>query len=78
MKDSLLRARFLVRTSNMKISHRHLADYSKNLPQKACRTCSTIISHHFTNQITDLWRCPSQSRSRFKVRAARAARFLSR
>ena len=43
MKDLLLRARVVVRTSNMKISRRHLADYVKKLHQKACRTCSTII-----------------------------------
>ena len=34
-----------------------LADYIKNLQQKACRTCSTIIFLHSTNQIIDLWRC---------------------
>ena len=27
------------------------------LHQKACRTCSTIIFLHSTNQIIDLWRC---------------------
>ena len=41
MKDLLLRARVVVRTSNMKISRRPLADYVKTLHQKAC---STIIS----------------------------------
>ena len=41
----------------MKISHRHLADCVKTLHQKACRTCSTIIFLHSTNQIIDLWRC---------------------
>ena len=29
----------------------------KTLHQKACRTCSTIIFLHSTNQIIDLWRC---------------------
>ena len=38
----------------MKISL--LADYVKTLNQKACRTCSTIIFLHSTNQIIDLWR----------------------
>ena len=57
MKDLLLRARVVVRTSNMKISRRHLADYVKTLHQKACRTCSTIIFLHSTNQIFHLWRC---------------------
>ena len=31
--------------------------YVKTLHQKACRTCSTIIFLHSTNQIIDLWRC---------------------
>ena len=31
--------------------------YVKNLHQKACRTCSTIIFLHSTNEISDLWRC---------------------
>ena len=57
MKDLLLRACVVVRTSNMKISRRRLADYVQTLHQKACRTCSTIIFLHSTNQIIDLWRC---------------------
>ena len=57
MKDLLLRAPVVVRTSNMKISRRCLADYVKTLNQKACCTCSTIIFLHSTNEITDLWRC---------------------
>lgn len=51
--------------------HVHLS----TLHQKACRTWSTITSPQSANQITDLWRCPSHSCSRFKVRATRAARF---
>ena len=42
MKELLLRASVVVKTSNMKISHRRLADYVKTLHQKACRTCSKI------------------------------------
>ena len=57
MKDFLLRARVVVRTSNVKISPRRLADYDKASLQKACRTCSTIVFLHSTNQIIDLWRC---------------------
>ena len=41
----------------MKISRHRLADYVKTLHKKACRTCSTIIFLHSTNQIIDLWRC---------------------
>ena len=29
----------------------------QNIAPKACRTCSTIIFLHSTNQIIDLWRC---------------------
>ena len=47
----------VARTSKMKISCRRLADYVKKFHQKACRTCSTIILPHSTNQITDLCRC---------------------
>ena len=54
MKDLLLRARVVVITSNKKISRRRLADYVKTLHQKACRTCSTIIFLHSTNQIIEL------------------------
>jgi len=57
VKDLLLRARVVVRTSNVKISRRRLADYVKHLHQKAWRTSSTIIFLHSTNQIIDLGRC---------------------
>ena len=42
-----------------KFSRRRLVDYvkKKKKNQKACRTCSTIIFLHSTNQIFDLWRC---------------------
>ena len=56
-EDLLLRARVVVRTSNTKISRRRFPDYVKPLLQKACRTCSTIIFLHSTNQIIYLWRC---------------------
>ena len=51
MEDLLLRVHVAVRTSNMKISRRCLADYVKKLQQKACRTCSTIIFPYSTNEI---------------------------
>ena len=57
VKDLLLRARVVVRTSNIKISRRRLVGYVKTLHQKACRTCSTTIFLHSSNQIIDLWRC---------------------
>ena len=43
MEDLLLGVLVVVRTSNMKISRRRLADYVKKLQQKACRTCSRIF-----------------------------------
>ena len=42
MKDLPLQSRVVVRTSNMKISRRHLADFVNKLHQRACHTCSTI------------------------------------
>ena len=59
-RNLLLQARVVIRTSNMKISRRRLADYVKTLHQKACRTCSTIIFLISTNQIIDLWSCRSR------------------
>ena len=50
MIDLGLRARAVVRISNMKISRRHLAKYVKKLHQKACRSCSTVNFLHSTNQ----------------------------
>ena len=42
----------------MKISRRPLADgLRQKLHQKSCRTCSTIVFPHSTNQIINLWRC---------------------
>ena len=53
MKD--LPQRACVRTSNMKISPRRLADYVKELHQRACRKCSMITFPHSINQsITSL------------------------
>ena len=49
--------RALSSVSNMKISSCRLADYVKTLHQKTCRTRSTIIFPHSTNQIIDLWCC---------------------
>ena len=46
MKDSQLRARDVVRSSNMKISRPRLADNVKILHKKSCRT---IIFFHSTN-----------------------------
>ena len=57
MKDLLLRAWVVVRTAKRKILRRRLADYVKTFHQKVCRTCSTILFPHSTNQIIDLWRC---------------------
>ena len=61
-RNLLLRTRLVIRTSNVKISRRRLADFVKTLHQKACRRCSTIIFLHSTNQIIDLWSCRSRYR----------------
>ena len=37
----------------------------QKLHQRACRTCSTILFPHSTNQIIDLWRCRRCCRRRF-------------
>jgi len=47
MKDLPLRALVVVKT----ISRCHLANKVKELYSSACRTCSTIIFPHSTNQI---------------------------
>ena len=57
LKDLVLRAHVVLRTSKMEVSRLRLADYVKNLHQKACRTCSTIIFPQSTNQITHLFCC---------------------
>ena len=51
MKDLLLWARVVVRTSNMKIAACRQADCANNLHQNTCCTCSTIIFPNSTNQI---------------------------
>jgi len=51
MKDLLLRARVVNRTSCLKISRCHLADYVKKVHQKACRT---IMFLYLTDQVIDL------------------------
>ena len=56
MKDLLLCVHVVVKTFNMEISRCHLADYVKEFYCSACRTCSTIIFSHSTNQIIVFWR----------------------
>ena len=43
MKDLLLRARVVVRTSKMKISRRHLADYVKNRTKKRAAPAARLF-----------------------------------
>ena len=58
MKDLLLRARDVVRTSNMKITRHRLADNVKH-----CIKSVPHVQHDYfslftvANQIIDLWRC---------------------
>ena len=56
--------RIVVRSSNLKVSRRHLADYRKICTNK----CAAIIFFPLTNQIIDLWRgrflkCPRGQKS---------------
>ena len=52
-----LRARVLVRSSNMKIARRHLAAYVRKLHHRAWPKCSTFVFLHSTNHIVNLWWC---------------------
>ena len=45
-----------LQTNDVKLSYLRFWR-QRQLDQKACRTCSTIIFLHSTNQIFDLWRC---------------------
>ena len=60
-RNGLLRSR----ASKMKISRLTIRAYVKKPHQKACRTCSTIISLHSTCQINDLWRCRGRCHRHF-------------
>ena len=51
MEDLLLGVHVVVKTLTSEISRCHLADYVIELYLSACRTCSTIIFPHSTNQI---------------------------
>ena len=62
MKDLLLRARVVVKTSNMKISHVVFWRLQRNIAPKACCTCSTIILPYSTNEIVEFWRCRCRCR----------------
>ena len=62
MKDLLLLAVVVVRTSNMKNFCRRLGDYVKKLLERACHKCSTITFPHSANHIIDLWRCRCRRR----------------
>lgn len=61
MKDLPLLARVVVRTSKMKSSRRCLANYVKQLRQKACSTCSSVMYPHSANQIIDFEALPLSS-----------------
>ena len=65
MKDLLLRFSVVVRTLNMKISRRRLADYVKKLHHEAYSTWNAIIFTHSTNQVIALWRCRRRCRRHY-------------
>ena len=56
MKDLLLCVHVVVETFSLEMSRCHLADFVRALCKSACRTCSTIIFAHSTNQIIVFWR----------------------
>ena len=56
LKDLLLCVHVVVQTLNLEIPRWHLTDYVKELFYSTCRTCSTIIFPHLTNQIIVFWR----------------------
>ena len=60
MKNLLLRARDVDRTSKIKISRRRLTEYVEIFHRKECRTCSMT-----TNQSIGLWRCRCRCRRHF-------------
>ena len=60
MRDLLLRARLVIKTSNTKISRHNLTDHVKKKKKKKKRR--TIVFPHLTNQIIDLWACRCRCR----------------
>ena len=54
-----------VRTSNLEISCRHLADYVKEMYLRECCAGSAIVFPHLTNNVLDLWYFRCRSRCRF-------------
>ena len=56
LKDLLLCVHVVVKTLNLEIPRWHLTDYVKELFYSMCRTCSTIIFPHLTNEIIVFWR----------------------
>ena len=65
MKDSLLHAYVVIKTSNLAISRRRYAEDRKHTCSNPCCTCSTIIYALLTNDIIALSRFRSRSRRRF-------------
>ena len=61
-KDFRLYAQVLIKTVNQVISRCCFVENGTDLSIRACRTCSTIIFPHSTNQILSLWRCRCRSR----------------
>ena len=60
--DIRLYAQVVVKTVNAVISRGCFPEDGTDLFIGACRTCSTIVFPHSTNQILNLWRCRSCSR----------------
>ena len=59
IKDSRLYAQVVIRTIKVIILRCFCAEEGTDLFINECRTCSTLIFPHSTNQILNFWRCLS-------------------
>ena len=57
IKDLRLYAQVVIKTINVVISRCCFAEDGTDLFISACRTCSSLIFPHSTNQILNLWHC---------------------
>ena len=64
MKGLILGVHIVVKTLNLETTRCRLADYVNEIYLSACRTYSTIIFPHLSNQIIFFWRCRCRCRCR--------------
>ena len=68
IKDLRLYAQTVIKTANVIISRCCFGENCTELSLSVCRTCSTLIFLHSTNQILNLWRCRCRCRCRSRHR----------